>query len=194
MRRSPEVRRHAVLARTCSMMRVTIAGLRCTAPGQVLGVGVTAHPASTELARHEERGAGLLSIDDRVDRSHSLGPEVAPSILPLVVMLGEDHAHEANDRGSIGEDVHDGCRRLISLLSRSRGFVERIWRPSQGRQSGRGDRARRRRGAARRRGSGRWRVDDVPQLLMSRSFVAHGTRMATRAAMLTTRWFSRTFT
>ena len=34
-------------------------------------------------------------LDDGVDEGHRLWPEVAPAVLPLVVLLGEDHADQA---------------------------------------------------------------------------------------------------
>jgi hypothetical protein len=42
-----------------------------------------------------------------VDQSHRLGPEIAPAVLPLVVLLGQDHAHQPDDGSSVGEDAHD---------------------------------------------------------------------------------------
>jgi len=41
-------------------------------------------------------------IDDRGDEGHRLGPEVAPAVLPLVVLLGEDHPDEPAEAGPVG--------------------------------------------------------------------------------------------
>ena len=50
---------------------------------------------------------------------HRLGPEVAPAVLPLVVLLGEDHPDQADEEARLGKMPTTAVRRLISLLSRS---------------------------------------------------------------------------
>ncbi len=46
-------------------------------------------------------------LDDGVDESHRLGPEVAPAVLPLVVLLGEDHPDQADHARPGREDPDD---------------------------------------------------------------------------------------
>ncbi len=45
-------------------------------------------------------------FDDGIDEGHGLRPEVAAPVLPLVILLGEDHAHQADEAGPGGEDAH----------------------------------------------------------------------------------------
>ena len=45
----------------------------------------------------------LLSVVDGFDGRDRLGPEVAPAVLPLVVALGQDHAHQADEARAGGE-------------------------------------------------------------------------------------------
>src|SRR5262245_18115520 len=52
---------------------------------------------------------------------------VAARYGPLVVLLEQDCANEADDRDLVGKMLATLVRRLISRLSRSSGFVERIW-------------------------------------------------------------------
>ena len=46
-------------------------------------------------------------IGDGVDEGHRLGPEVAPAVLPLVILFGQDHPDQADDRGARREYADD---------------------------------------------------------------------------------------
>ena len=51
-------------------------------------------------------------LDDGVDEVHRLRSEVASPVLPFVVLLGEDHADQTDDAGSVGEDANDRSAEL----------------------------------------------------------------------------------
>jgi len=55
-------------------------------------------------------------VDDGIDRGHRFGSEVAPTVLPLVVLLGVDHPDEADDRGPVAEDPDDRGAALDLLV------------------------------------------------------------------------------
>jgi hypothetical protein len=54
--------------------------------------------------------------------------EVAATFGPFVVLLGQDGAHQADDRGAVGEDPDTSVRRRISRFNRSLGLLDQIWR------------------------------------------------------------------
>ena len=58
-----------------------------------------------------------------VELGHGLELHVAVLELPLVVLLHEDGADQADDRASLGKMPTTSARRLTSLLSRSSGLV-----------------------------------------------------------------------
>ncbi len=65
----------------------------------------TARPGAAEGSR-----SGQGSGDRGVDDDHRFGPEVASPVLPLIVLLGEDHADQADQAGPGGEDAgHRGA-------------------------------------------------------------------------------------
>ena len=54
--------------------------------------------------------------------------EVAAALGPLVVLLGQDGADQANDGGSVGANADDVGAAAVSRLWRSLGLIEQIWR------------------------------------------------------------------
>jgi hypothetical protein len=75
--------------------------------------------------------AGGFPAGGQYFRSH-----VAAGFDPLVVLLGEHRADEADDGVAVREDADDVGRRLISLLSRSCGLLDQICqRPTPARRS-----------------------------------------------------------
>lgn len=71
-----------------------------------------------------------------------LGAHVAAGDGPLVVLLGEDGADQADDRAAVGEDPTTSVRRRISLLSRSSECCSRA-AASAPREAGKGEQVRR---------------------------------------------------
>ena len=71
-------------------------------------------------------------VDDGVDEGHRLGPEVTPAVLPLVVLLGEDHPDESNEAGRLGKIPTTAVRRYVKSAGRraSRSIVR--FRPRSG--------------------------------------------------------------
>lgn len=55
--------------------------------------------------------AGLIYLcSDGVDGLHRLGPEMAPAVLPRVVLLSEDRPDMAHEGGPAGEDPATAVR------------------------------------------------------------------------------------
>jgi hypothetical protein len=81
---------------------------------------------------------------------------VAPADLPLVVLLGEHRADQADDRLAVGEDPDDVGAPADLLVQPLLGLLDQTCRQCPwGRRCRRGCRGRRRRAAPRRRGSAR---------------------------------------
>ena len=71
---------------------------------------------------------GVVSLARRVELGHGAFGEVgAIGYSPFVVHVREHGANESDHGGFVREDSHDTGRRLISLLTRSSGFVDQIF-------------------------------------------------------------------
>lgn len=76
--------------------------------------------APDHSAREQQGRDHLLRYRVGVDERHRLGPEVAASVLPLVVLLEEDHPDESDETGLVREDADDRRPALEALMSSPR--------------------------------------------------------------------------